>query len=118
MSGDIPDFRRSFLMDPYADAVTETAHGVTIALDVTAGAKKQSFPAGYNEWRKSIRCQVTAPAVGGKANRAIIDLVAETFGVPRTDVSIIAGHTSSSKTVAIAGIPRSRILKILSASNP
>ncbi|WP_366829930.1 DUF167 domain-containing protein [Methanoculleus sp.] len=89
---------------------------MTIALDVTAGAKRQSFPAGYNEWRKSVRCQVTAPAVGGKANRAIIDLVAETFGIPRADVSIIAGHTSSSKIVAIAGTSRSEILAILSAS--
>lgn len=100
-------------MEPYADAVVETGNGVTIALDVTAGAKKRSFPAGYNEWRKSIRCQVAAPAVGGKANRAIIDLISETFGIPRADVSIIAGHTSSSKTVAIAGLSKLEILTLL-----
>jgi len=101
-------------MEPYADAIVETGNGVTIALDITAGAKKRSFPAGYNEWRKSIRCQVTAPAVGGKANRAVIDLVAGTFCIPRTDVSIIAGHTSSSKTVAIAGLSKLDILALLS----
>ena len=55
-------------MEPYADAVVESAHGVIIVLDVTAGAKQSLFPAGYNEWRKSIRCQVAAPAVGGKAS--------------------------------------------------
>jgi len=38
-------------MEPYADAVVETGKGVTIALDVTAGAKRSLFPAGYNEWR-------------------------------------------------------------------
>ncbi len=103
-------------MEPYADAVVEAAHGVIIALDVTAGAKRSTFPAGYNEWRKSIRCQVTAPAVGGKANRAIIDLLAETFEIPRSDVSIIAGHTSSSKTVAIAGLSRSSALACLNAA--
>lgn len=102
-------------MESYANAVVETGKGVTIALDVTAGAKRSSFPAGYNEWRKSIRCQVSAPAVGGKANRAIIDLVAERLCVPRADVQIIAGHTSSTKTVAVAGQTRSRILEILSA---
>ena len=103
-------------MEPYADAVTETGERITIALDVTAGAKRPSFPAGYNAWRKSIRCQVPAPAVGGKANRAVIDLVAGTFGVPRADVSIVSGHTSSSKIVAIAGVSKSRVLMLLSAS--
>lgn len=102
-------------MEPYADAVVETARGVIIALDVTAGAKRSSFPAGYNEWRKSIRCQVAAPAVGGKANRAIIDLLAETFGVPRADVTIVAGQTSSTKTVAIDGISKSHVIARLNA---
>ncbi|HOI14050.1 MAG TPA: DUF167 domain-containing protein [Methanoculleus sp.] len=103
-------------MEPYADAVVEKPHGVIIALDVTAGAKRSSFPAGYNEWRKSIKCQIAAPAVGGKANRAIIDLLAETFCVPRADVSIVAGHTSSSKTVAITGLSRSSVLASLNAA--
>ncbi|KAF5046518.1 putative ACR, YggU family [anaerobic digester metagenome] len=103
-------------MEPYADAVVETAHGVVITLDVTAGAKRSSFPAGYNEWRKSIRCQVTAPAVGGKANRAVVDLVAGTLGVPRADVVILSGHTSSSKTVAVAGRSRDGVLACLNAA--
>ncbi len=104
-------------MESYADAVVEAAHGVMIALDVTAGAKRSSFPAGYNEWRKSIRCQVAAPAVGGKANRAIIDLLAETFRIPRADVSIVAGHASSSKTVAIAGLSKSCVVARLNAAD-
>ncbi len=100
----------------YTDAVIETEDGVTLALDVTAGAKKSLFPAGYNEWRKSIRCRVAAPAVGGKANRAIVDLVAGTFAIPRTDVSIVSGQTSTSKTVAIAGLSKPRVLEILNAA--
>ncbi|NLA39178.1 MAG: YggU family protein [Methanomicrobiales archaeon] len=102
-------------MEPCSDAVTETKGGVTILLDVTAGARRTTFPAGYNEWRKSIRCQVAAPALGGKANRAVIDIVAETFGVSRADVSIISGHTSTSKVIAIAGLLKSEALAILSA---
>lgn len=103
-------------MEPYADAVAETPYGVTVTLDVTAGAKRSTFPAGYNEWRRSIKCQIAAPAVGGKANRAITDLLAETFGVPRAGVEIITGHTSSSKIVAIAGISRSHALACLNAA--
>ena len=100
----------------YADAIVETGEGVTLALEVTAGAKKASFPAGYNEWRKSVRCRVAAPAVGGKANRAIIDLVAGTFHIPRADVSIVSGQTSTSKTVAVAGLSKPRVLDLLNAA--
>jgi uncharacterized protein len=100
-------------MKPYADAITETAHGVTIDLDVTAGAKRSAFPAGYNEWRKSIRCSIAAPAVEGRANRAIIDLVAETLAVGRADVRIAAGLASSSKKVTVAGISKAEVLAAL-----
>lgn len=103
-------------MEPYADAITEAGSGVMIALDVTAGSRRASFPAGYNEWRKSIRCHVKAPAVSGKANKAVIELVAETLDIPRADVSIASGHTSTSKTVAVIGLSRSEVLTILSAS--
>jgi len=105
-------------MEPYADAITRTADRITILLDVTAGARRTAFPAGYNEWRKSIRCQISAPAVDGRANRAIIHLIAETFGVPRADVSIVSGHTSTSKIVAISGLSKQEVLEILSASQP
>lgn len=103
-------------MEQYADAIVETTHGVVITLDVTAGAKRSLFPAGYNTWRKSIRCQVAAPAVDGKANRAIIDIVAGILGVPRADVVIISGHTSTSKTVAVAGQSRSDVIACLNAA--
>jgi len=48
-------------------------YGTIIALEISANAKSDAFPAGYNEWRKTIGCRVTAPAVEGKANRAIIN---------------------------------------------
>ncbi len=106
-------------MDSFADAVTETDSGIRIALDVSAGAKKNAFPAGYNTWRKSIRCQVAAPAVGGRANKAIIALVAETLGVPRSSVTVASGTTSSTKTLLITGAQRSAVLAALkSAGEP
>jgi len=100
-------------MSLYSDAITGTKDGASIALDVSAGAKKSAFPAGYNEWRKSIRVQVAAPAVGGKANRAIIDLIAAVLDVPRTSVAISAGATSSTKTITVSGKSKDEILKLL-----
>ncbi|MDD4137345.1 MAG: DUF167 domain-containing protein [Methanoregula sp.] len=97
-------------MPAIADALFEDRHGVVIAIEVTAGAKTNAFPAGYNEWRKMIGCRVSAPAVGGKANRAVIVLVAEKLGLPAASVSILSGSTASQKRILVAGITRDELL--------
>jgi len=40
---------------------------------------------------------VRQPAVDGKANRAVVELLAEYFGVSKTNVQIISGITSRHK---------------------
>jgi uncharacterized protein (TIGR00251 family) len=91
-------------MTDFSEAVRTEDDGITITIDVTAGAKKDFFPAGYNEWRKAIKCSVSAPAVGGKANKAIIGMISETLGIPKSSVSIVHGMTSSLKKVHLTGI--------------
>ena len=97
-------------MPDIADALYEDRHGTIIALEVTTNAKNDSFPAGYNVWRRTIGCRVTAPAVEGKANRAIISLVSEKLGVPANTVSIQSGVTSSQKRVMVTGIDKKELL--------
>jgi hypothetical protein len=98
------------LLADISGAVSEERHGVVIAIEVTAGAKDAVFPFGYNEWRKSIGCRVTAPAREGRANKAIIKLVAGTLGIPVSSVSIATGSTSSQKRVLVADISRQQVL--------
>jgi uncharacterized protein (TIGR00251 family) len=50
-----------------------------------------------------LRVSVTAPPVDGKANAAVIEAVAEAFGVRRGDVTIVRGETGRRKTVRVAG---------------
>ena len=97
-------------MPDLADAFTEDRHGTVISIEVTAGAKTRAFPAGYNEWRKAIGCRVTAPAVDGKANKAVITLIAEKLGVPPARLHIQSGAASSQKRVRVEGIGRADIL--------
>jgi len=108
MPGDI--LYEAASMPDFADALLEDRHGTIIALEVTTGAKNDSFPAGYNMWRKTIGCRVTAPAVEGKANRAIIMLVSEILAVPAPTVSIQSGMTSSQKRVLVTGMMKKEIL--------
>jgi uncharacterized protein (TIGR00251 family) len=103
-------------MPDFSGALAEERHGVLIALDVTAGSKGDMFPAGYNEWRRSIGCRVSAPAVDGKANKAVLQIIAKTLGVPHALVSIHSGATSTQKQVLVAGARKEEILVKLHSS--
>lgn len=96
-----------------ADALSEDENGTIIAVEVTAGGKKDLFPAGYNAWRKMIGCRVSAPAIEGRANRAVVELVAGTLGRPVSSVSILSGATSSHKRLHISGIRKEEVISLL-----
>ncbi len=96
-------------MSTMADALFDDRNGTVIAVEVSAGAKSDLFPAGYNEWRKAIGCRVTAPAVDGRANKAVIGLISATIGVPVSAVSLVSGLTTSQKRVRIAGVTSAQL---------
>jgi uncharacterized protein (TIGR00251 family) len=50
---------------------------------------------------KTLMVYVREPAVDGKANRAVIELLAEYYGAPKSHVEIVRGHTSRTKAVRI-----------------
>jgi uncharacterized protein len=49
----------------------------------------------------TIKLDVAAAPEDGKANAALTEFFAETFGVPRAHVEILAGLTSARKTVRV-----------------
>lgn len=59
-----------------------------------------------------LRVSVTAPPVDGKANAAVIDAVAQAFGVRRGDVTITRGETGRRKTVRVAGATRAALASL------
>jgi uncharacterized protein (TIGR00251 family) len=61
-----------------------------------------------------IRVQIAAAAERGRANDALVELLAETLGVSTTQVEIVAGHASPRKTVRIRGITSARLAECMS----
>ena len=53
----------------------------------------------------SLTVKVTAAPDKGKANAAVIGVLAKAFGLPKSALSIAAGETSRRKTVHISGNP-------------
>ena len=51
--------------------------------------------------RGRLKIYVTAPPEGGKANEAVIALLAKTLGVPKSSVRIVRGHTTRDKRLRV-----------------
>ena len=54
--------------------------------------------------------RVAAAPADGAANEAVLRLVAEAAGVPRTSVRLIAGATGRRKLIAVAGADRGSLV--------
>ena len=56
---------------------------------------------GYSEWKGELKIAVKAIAEGGKANKALIHVIAESFNLPRESVEFTSGLKSKSKKVKL-----------------
>ncbi len=72
--------------------------GVVIKVKLLPRSSRNHI-AGKEEDRYKIK--VTAPPVDGKANEALIKLLAKKLGIPGRDIEILSGHTSRLKTIRI-----------------
>ena len=53
-----------------------------------------------------LKVRVTAPPEDGKANAALVALLAKTWRLPKTAFTIVAGDPSRLKRIRIAGAPQ------------
>ena len=53
------------------------------------------------EHNGSLRIRIAAPPVAGAANEELIRLLAKTFNVSRSAVTIVGGHTGKVKQISI-----------------
>ncbi len=51
-----------------------------------------------------LRIRVTAPPIEGKANRALVELLAKRLRVPKGSIAIVSGQAARTKVVAIEGV--------------
>ena len=52
----------------------------------------------------ALKIKVMAPPERGKANEAVVELLAAALGISTDDIKVVSGHTSPSKVFAIGGI--------------
>ena len=76
-----------------------------LRLRVTPGATRAGVVGRYGQaWK----VRVAAPPEGGRANDAVVRLLAETLSVPRDAVTLVSGQSSRDKIVELTGIDGSQ----------
>jgi hypothetical protein len=61
----------------------------------------------------ALKVRLTAPPVEGAANRALVELLASTFGIPVRAVTIVAGASSRTKVVELDGVTEERVSRLM-----
>lgn len=81
--------------------IQETADGVQFGVRVIPRASKNAV---QGELGDAVKIRLCAPPVDGAANAALVEFLAETLGVPRSKVRIVAGATGRNKRIAVEGV--------------
>jgi uncharacterized protein len=79
---------------------------IRLRLRVSPGASRSEIVGRHGEaWK----VRVAAPAADGRANDALIELLAATFDVPRTGIEIVSGRASRDKSVIVYGVSQAAV---------
>lgn len=91
-----------------------TADGLTLAVRVTpnAGSDRIEGIEVRADGQPVLRIRVAAVPDRGKANAAVIALLARTLGVPKGAVAVVAGETARLKTLRLSGEPAALAARI------
>jgi uncharacterized protein len=72
-----------------------------LRLRVSPGARRTEIAGRHGDGWK---VRVAAPPEGGRANEAVLALLAKRLELPRRAVSMVSGHAAREKVVEIVGI--------------
>lgn len=81
--------------------ITSGKDGATFTVKVVPRASRNEIAASREG---VLRIRLTAPPVGGAANKALVKFLAGVLGVPKRDIEIVAGHTGRQKVIQVRGL--------------
>ena len=81
--------------------IVESNGGVSFGIRVVPRASKSEI---VGEVGGILRVRISAPPVDGAANEELMRLLSKAFGVAKSNVAILSGHTTKAKRIRIAGV--------------
>ena len=75
--------------------------GIQLQLHVQPGAAHTGIAGRHGD---ALKVRVAAPPADGRANRELIEYLAEILGVARGNLTLLRGETSRRKTIVVLGV--------------
>ncbi len=87
----------------------ETPEGIVLFVRAQPGARKNEI---VGKLADSLKVRVTAPPEKGKANEAIIELLAGRLGLKKSALRVVSGETSRDKKILIQCVSHSVLMSL------
>jgi uncharacterized protein (TIGR00251 family) len=63
----------------------------------------------------SVRVRIRCAPVDGKANKELIETLADAFGIPKSSVVLKSGETSKAKRILLRGVSAAKVEEVVGA---
>ena len=84
-----------------------------LKLRVSPGARRPGIAGRHGDaWK----VRVSEPPEDGRANEAVLRLLAETLDVPRARVALVSGQSSRDKIVVLDGLEQAQTERLLASA--
>jgi uncharacterized protein (TIGR00251 family) len=90
--------------------IREVPGGIVFSVRIHPNAKRSGFAGFHGE---SVKIDVNAPPLEGKANKELIKFLSEALSVPKSSIQIVRGDKSKGKVLKLAGISSAKLLNAL-----
>ena len=90
---------------------TETPEGIVL----NVRAQPRSSKAGIDGlWgNDAVKVRIRCAPVDGKANKELIETLADAFGLPKSSVSFKGGETSKTKRLLLRGVTAAKVREVV-----
>jgi uncharacterized protein (TIGR00251 family) len=86
-----------------------------LSLKVVPGSSRDEIVGWLGD---SLKVKVKAPPEKGRANEAVIALLADRLGIDASSIAVVSGHGSPAKVVAVEGMDDETIRQAFHAKSP
>ena len=88
-----------------------------LSLKVVPGSSRDEIVGWLGESLK-VKVKVKAPPEKGRANEAVVALLAECLGIDASSIAVVSGHASAAKVVEVDGMDSEAIRAAFPSENP
>ena len=97
-------------MEPNASYLTETPEGVVL----NVRAQPRSSRAGIDGLLgDAVKVRIRCAPVDGKANKELVETLADAFGLPKSRVVFKSGETSKTKRIILCGLTGAEVRAVV-----